>query len=217
MRSRRQTPWTWPGAAVAAGLVACVATATGCAVKAGDGTSNSYVIVDSLLGASGAAATVFSGTIASDVETIVTREIGGQMQTVSTVFEDIGQVTFRLGLRDPGTAATPTAPTTSNFVTLTRYHVAFTRSDGRNTPGVDVPAPFDGAMTVTVRELPVSASFAIVRAQAKTQAPLVALVGGGAAAAIATIAEVTFTGTDQTGREVTVTGRIGVTFSDWAD
>ncbi|MCK7469888.1 MAG: hypothetical protein MZU95_03085 [Desulfomicrobium escambiense] len=42
------------------------------------------------------------------------------------------------------------APTPVNSVTVTRYHVAFKRSDGRNTPGVDVPYAFDGAATGTI-------------------------------------------------------------------
>jgi hypothetical protein len=56
-----------------------------------------------------------------------------------------------------------------------------------------------------------------VRVQAKIEAPLKALAGGGGAMVISTLAEVTFFGVDQAGREVIVKGRIGVDFADWAD
>jgi hypothetical protein len=59
--------------------------------------------------------------------------------------------------------------------------------------------------------------FSIVRAQAKLERPLVTLRGGNGALVISTIADVTFFGKDQTGRDVTVTGSISVNFADWAD
>ncbi len=57
----------------------------------------------------------------------------------------------------------------------------------------------------------------LVRIQAKDEAPLKQLVNGGGAIAISAIAEVTFYGADQAGREVSAVGRIGVTFADWGD
>jgi hypothetical protein len=59
--------------------------------------------------------------------------------------------------------------------------------------------------------------FVLVRVQAKLEAPLAALSGLGGATVISTLAEVTFYGRDQTGREVAVTGTISVNFADWAD
>jgi hypothetical protein len=120
-------------------------------------------------------------------------------------------------MKDPGSETTPTRPSTTNFITVTRYHVQYLRSDGRMTPGVDVPYPFDGGLTVTVTDSGASASFTLVRVQAKGEAPLKALANGGGANTISTIAEVTFYGADQAGHTVSVTGRINVTFSDWGD
>jgi hypothetical protein len=92
------------------------------------------------------------------------------------------------------------------------------RADGRNTPGVDVPYPFDGAATVTVPpDGTAELNFTLVRIQAKLEAPLAALQGMGGAIAISTIANVTFYGRDQVGNEISATGSIGVTFADWAD
>ena len=63
----------------------------------------------------------------------------------------------------------------------------------------------------------VTVPFNLVRVQAKLEAPLKGLTGLGAAVVISTLADVTFYGRDQTGREVSVTGTIGVNFADWAD
>ena len=64
---------------------------------------------------------------------------------------------------------------------------------------------------------PASAQVTIVRVQAKEEPPLKALIAGGGARTISTIAEVTFFGTDAVGRPVSVTGYLNIDFSDWAD
>ena len=183
-----------------------VSVAGGCGKGQLQGTSNSFVIINSL------------------VEGTNTKEQFGDVQTivkvnnepVPTVFEDNAKVSFSLGLKDSG-LTNATKPSDVNFVTFTTYHVDFVRTDGRNTPGVDVPYGFDGGLTVTVGEGTTDATFTIVRIQAKQEAPLKALIGGGGAYSISTIANVTFFGTDQTGRAVNVTGRLNVNFADWGD
>src|SRR5262249_43312333 len=138
--------------------------------------------------------------------------------TSPTVFEDPGRVMMHLALVDPGTADKPAAPSPSNSITFTRYHINYVRSDGRNTPGVDVPYPIDGGMTISVNGGSVSIGhFSAVRAVAKDDAPLKALSGGGGQGFISTIAEITFYGTDQAGRAVSVMGRLNVDFADWGD
>ena len=169
------------------------------------GTASSYLIVNSLQGSSGAAPDEIGGTLFSDVLTVV--------DDVPTIFSDSGLVEFQLGLKDAGPPGNPNQPTTNNAITVNRYRVQFIRADGRNTPGVDVPYPFDGAFTVTVLD-GASASFTIVRHQAKREAPLSALRDGGH---ISTIAEVTFFGHDQTGREVSATAQISVNFGNFGD
>ena len=182
------------------------------------GTASSYLIVTSLAAASGATPTNFSGVLPSDVITNVKTTLGDdQVVFVPTVFEDLGQVSFDLALKDPGTTTSPTRPSSANFITINRYRVDYIRADGRNTPGVDVPYGFDGAVTLTVTGSGSAATFTLVRNQAKSEAPLAALAGGGGAMVISTIARVTFYGTDQAGRAVTVTGQIGVNFADWGD
>jgi hypothetical protein len=170
------------------------------------GTASSYLIVDRLEAASGAEPERFGGDLHSDVLTI--------KDGASTIYADPGRVGFRLGLKDPGSPASPNAPTSNNVITVTRYHVRYIRADGRNTPGVDVPYPFDGAFTVSVSDT-ADAAFTIVRAQSKAEAPLAALRTN--LLVISVIAEVTFFGRDQTGRDVQATARIGIHFANHGD
>jgi hypothetical protein len=196
-----------------AGAAVLTLPISGCTSTQTTGLSPAYLIVNSVLAASGATPDKFGGTLASDVLTIV--QANGT--SAPTVFEDLGQATFTLALKDPGSDATPTRPSPANFITLNRYHVQYLRADGRMTPGVDVPYPFDSGLTVTVTDAGATAAFTLVRVQAKSEAPLKALANGGGANTISAIAEVTFYGADQAGRTVSVTGRVGVTFSDWGD
>lgn len=176
-----------------------------------EGTGNSYLILESLRGVEGQSGDE-TAALRSDVVALVEKTIGGQAVQVETIFEDGGLATFRLAMKDPAGVASP-----SNFITINRYRVVYTRADGRNTPGADVPYPFDGTTTVTVTEGSTTMGFTLVRLQAKQEAPLLALRGGRGAFAISTIAQVTFFGQDQTGRAVSVTGTINVSFADWAD
>lgn len=173
------------------------------------GTSASYLQITQLDAASGAEPEEFDNVLASDVITVTNPDTGA-----TTIWEDNGRVSFTLALKDPGSPGSPASPSGANAITINRYRVRYIRSDGRNTQGVDVPYGFDGAFTVTVTSTS-QATFALVRAQAKAEAPLAALAGNGVI--ISTIAEVTFYGHDQTGREVIVTGNIGVNFANWGD
>ncbi len=55
----------------------------------------------------------------------------------------------------------------------------------------------------------------LVRAQAKLEAPLLALRNQGGQVVLTTIAEVTLFGKDQAGRDVSVQAKISVTFADF--
>jgi hypothetical protein len=152
------------------------------------------------------------------VLTFVKKNINNQQVCVPTVFEDTGRVTVHMQMKDPGSAGSPTIPSQANTVTLTRFHVHYVRADGRNTPGVDVPYDFDGGMQESiVGGNAAIGQIVIVRLQAKEEAPLQALIGGGGARTISTIAQITFYGTDAAGRDVQATGNIEVDFSDWGD
>lgn len=205
------------GSMVALVLVVAAAGAVGCGQQNTEGRSPSYLIVESLQGASGATPGTYAGSLDSDVVTNVKTTVGDQEVLQATVFEDIGQVKLRMALKDGGNGMAVASPTPVNAVTVTRYHVDFKRSDGRSTPGVDVPYGFDGAATGTIGADGAVLSFVLVRAQAKLEAPLRALRSNGGAIVISTVAEVTFYGTDQNGNTVSVVGMISVNFADWGD
>lgn len=183
-----------------------VMASVSCGSMTREGTASSYLVIAALEGASGAEPGEFGGDLESDVVTVVDGN--------SSIFADSGRVTLVLALKDPGPSGSPLTPTPANAITVDRYRVRYIRSDGRNTQGVDVPYGFDGAFTATVFD-ETEVSFTLVRAQAKAEAPLAAL--SSSFLLISTIAEITFYGHDQTGREVITTGRIGVHFGNWGD
>ena len=160
------------------------------AIRTGQGSS--YLVMTTLQGANGV-----------PVHSDVVSDTGG-------IIDDVGTAAFTLQMKD-----VLNSPTPNNAITLTQYHVEFVRSDGHNVQGVDVPYAFDGGVNLTISGSG-SAGFTIVRVQAKLEAPLKALRGLGGSVAISTVARVTFYGHDQTGREVSVTGNLEVTFADWA-
>lgn len=182
------------------------------------GSSPAYVIIDSMLGASGAEPDRFGSPLLSDVQTIVETQVNGTTVRVATFYNDLAQVQMRVGLKNPGTTLNPTTPSPTSAITFTRYRVDFRRADGRNTQGVDVPFSFDGATTMTVpAEGQVRFAIEVVRNQAKLESPLINLRQGGGAILISTIAEITFYGRDQVGNEVVATGQMSVNFGDFAD
>jgi hypothetical protein len=181
------------------------------------GRSPSILVVDSLIAASGATPDQLGVPLLSDVQVMVEQTVGGTPQLVPTFFNDVGEATLRIILKDPGALGAEANPTALNAVTITRYRVVYRRTDGRNTPGVDVPYPFDGGVTATITESPSGIAFEIVRHQAKLEQPLRAMVGLGGRMFISTLADVTFYGRDLAGNDVQATGTINVNFSDFAD
>jgi hypothetical protein len=206
----RQAPLRVISRTVALGLCAVLCGSCGSVVRQGRGSS--YLIVDTFSASSGAKSSEVGNVLQSDVITMVKGPDGNYH---STFFEDTGFVTLRLAMKD---VTSPLDPTTNNEITITSYHVKFTRADGRNTPGVDVPYGFDGGVTGTVKTgATLSLNFVLVRGQAKLEAPLEALRGLGGQVMITTIAEVTFYGRDQAGNQVSVSGTITVNFADFGD
>jgi len=177
------------------------------------------LVVDSLQairGSTSAGGTATS-TLVSDVFTLVTA--GGTCTTTNpcpTIFQDSGQMSLHLVLKDIGQPGTTLDPSTNNAVTISRVHVTYRRTDGRNQEGVDVPYAYDTATTATITGTSVvSFSFPLVRIQAKQEPPLLALRSNGVF--ITTIADVTAYGQDLVGNAVSATGSIEITFGNMAD
>lgn len=201
-----------------AGLLAVIGVSTSCGDVVRQGRSPVYLVIDTLLGvAGGGTAGTPSGHLLSDVLGSRTSPAPCTSSTpCPTVFNDTGTAALRLSLKDLGTANAPTAPTSNNEVTISRYRVAYRRSDGRNAQGVDVPYAFEGAATGTVpKGGTLALTFELVRHVAKQESPLAQLVYN--SSIITTIADVTFYGRDQVGNEVNVTGSIQIDFGNFGD
>jgi hypothetical protein len=197
------------------GLAAIVAVSASCGDVVRNSRAPAYLIINTLEGARGSTPGTFGTTLISDVITNVTTPPPcAADRPCPTVFGDLGRAAFKLALRDPGTVLNPNAPSTANAITLSRYHVSYRRADGRNTPGVDVPYAFDGAVTGTVSDT-LSIGFSLVRLVAKQESPLAQLRSNGVF--ITALADVTFYGHDQVGNEVTIMGTIQVDFGNFGD
>lgn len=145
------------------------------------------------------------------VSSFVTRPLDSN---VGLSLRDRGQVVLRQILRDPGAPGAPAAPTALNDITVTEYDVRYRLANGRDTPGVDVPFPIRGGLTLTVLGTGTgTAEFDLVRVIAKAEPPLAALKN--TAVVLTVIADVTFYGRDQAGHAVSATGAVQINFGDF--
>lgn len=199
-------------------IAAIGAVTASCGDVVRTGRAPVFLVLESLKATAGGTT---SGTAASflqsDVQRLVTTPLPCSVASpCATVFNDSGVAAFHLSPKDIGGSTVATAPSSNNDVTISRYHVSYRRSDGRNTPGVDVPYGFDGAVTITVPATgAASTGFELVRTIAKTETPLAQLVAN--PTIITTIAEVTFYGRDLVGNEIQATGTIQIDFGNFAD
>lgn len=195
---------------------ACLIASASCGSELIRGSRSPVYLV--IMGVQGASGNIGGGGLAgnsllSDVVVLVDELINGRTVRRETVFNDNVTVTVRALEKNQSATLS-----TTNIVSLTRYRVNFRRSDGRSTPGVDVPYGFDGGLSRTFSpgEI-VDVSFVIVRHQAKLEPPLMQLRGLGGLGFISTTAEITLWGRDQNGNELTATAFMDVHFGDFGD
>jgi hypothetical protein len=195
------------------GLGALVLTSASCGDVARTGRAPVYLVIDRLEGSAGGREQGEpSGTLRSDVQTLIVESPCSEESPCPSVFNDSGIVALRIVPKDIGVVA----PSANNEVTIRRYRVVYTRADGRNTPGVDVPSGFEGGLTGTVPASGgVELGFELVRHVAKEQAPLAQLISS--PRIITTTAEVTFYGEDRVGNDISVTGSILIEFGNFGD
>jgi hypothetical protein len=189
-----------------------------CGDVARQGRSPMFLVIDSLTAVRGGGKdTTASNVLLSDVITNVTTPAPCTATApCPTIFDDMGSVTLRLSPKDVGTTGIGNTPSTNNQVTINRYHVTYRRTDGRNTPGADVPYAWEGAATGTIPATGTATlGFEVVRHVAKEEAPLVQLKSS--STVITTIADVTFYGRDQVGNDISVTGSIQIDFANFGD
>jgi hypothetical protein len=199
------------------GLAALIAASVSCGDVVRQGSSPVYLVIDLLQAIRGGPTVgTASSTLTSDVITNVVNPLPcSTAAPCPTIFGDSGTVTLRAPLKDiGGTAAL--APTTNNEVTINRFRVEYTRADGRNTQGVDVPFAFDAAVTGTITANGnLTLGFELVRSVAKQEAPLAQLRTS--PNIISSIAKVTFFGVDRVGNAVSVTGQMQIEFGNFGD
>lgn len=153
-----------------------------------------------------------SGSVISDVIRNVTSPAPCTVASpCPTTFNDMATASLGVIMKN-----VTVSPTTNNGVTVTRYRVEYHRADGRNQPGVDVPFPFDGAVTATIAAGSTgTVGFELVRHTAKGESPLVQLITN--PNVISTITTVTFFGTDQVGNDVSASGTLQIDFGNFGD
>ena len=195
-----------------------LAVTAGAAVACGDAVTQSkspmLLVVNTLEAAptGGHGANTFTGNLLSDVIVLATTPAPcSTTSPCATVFNDLGRVTLA---SQPKNIAIQ--PTSNNQVTINRYHVEFIRADGHNTPGVDVPFPFDGSVTGTIPEAgTLTLTFELVRHTAKEESPLAQLANN--PNILHTLARVTFYGQDLVGNAISVAGSMSVDFGNFGD
>jgi hypothetical protein len=167
-----------------------------------DSRSASILRVENILGRDAQGAT--GNFLQSDV-----------VESTGTIRSDSATATLRAETLDPNPML---GESQFNDIVVTRYLVSYSRSDGRNTPGVDVPYPFEGSLSTVVRVGTTAAiSFVIVREVAKIEQPLLRLVDVGAEQVLSCTAKVEFYGQDMANRTVRATGYLTIYFANYAD
>ena len=179
----------------------------GCTATEDDDTTNTFLTIVAMTTTNGG-----TGEEGEDLFSDVCQ--GGGAFPNCTVFNDNATVTIRAQVKD---STHPASINGVNDIVITRYRVTYLRADGRNTPGVDVPFPFDG---VTSFRIPPDGSlvdelFMVVRQQAKLESPLRELAGAGGNVLISTLTQIDFFGRDGAGRDITVRGHVNIVFGDF--
>jgi len=131
------------------------------------------------------------------------------------VTADVAKATLRAALLNP---APLMGASIYNDILVNRYIVNYTRTDNKNTPGVDVPYPIEGMMNVLVRiDQSVEVSFIVVKETAKLEPPLRNLAIGRAEGVLTAIAKIDFYGEDMTKRKVKASGYLTIEFANYSD
>jgi hypothetical protein len=163
--------------------------------------SSSLLIVDSIMGQDA------EGQSANYLQSDVLKE--------DTVFADVAVANVRAATLDP---APLLGASQYNDILLTRYTVSYSRTDGKNTAGVDVPYPFEGSLSALVKVgNTTSVSIVVVREVAKQELPLIRLADGGAEGVLTCTAKIDLYGHDLTNNNVKASGYLTIYFANYVD
>ena len=185
-----------------AGILALVASLSGCAANYTTGNSSTILLI---------VAAVNGGVpLRSDVLT------GG------TIVANSVDLAIAIRFKNPNIATVPQIP---SAVIIERYEIRYRRSDGRGIEGQDVPYSISGNLTAAY-DVKTSGTdpltLEVVRAQAKAEPPLRTLgsVSGtslGGALVVTIFADITIHGRTISGQPVSGTGSLQIDFADYAD
>ncbi|MCX6560472.1 MAG: hypothetical protein NTZ26_08145 [Candidatus Aminicenantes bacterium] len=194
-----------PSVQWAAVLALAVLAAAACNPIENGTTSNTRLIIENLTGLD--LQGIDSQFCRSDV--LVTNSQTG----TATIVADIGKATLSSQPLDPSPIV---GNSTYLDIQLEKIAVSYTRADGHNIPGTDVPYSFEAGLSGTVRVGSLTMlSFTLVREAAKEERPLVTLQGTGDV--LEATATIIFYGKDLSGRAVMATGYLPITFADYAN
>jgi hypothetical protein len=131
----------------------------------------------------------------------------------STVAADAAKVTFAAQVLDPE----PFLGISSySDLFVTHYTVAYSRSDGKNQEGIDIPYSFDGSLSARIQiGAQADVSFVIVRAVSKLEPPLINMAGGRGEGELKATARIDFYGHDAVGNKVKATGYLTIFFANY--
>jgi hypothetical protein len=130
------------------------------------------------------------------------------------VTSDAAKAAFTAELLNPGAAEF----SQYNDIMVTRYVVSYTRSDGKNVEGVDVPYSFEGYLSALVSiGTSTEVNFIVVREVAKLEPPLVGLQDGRGDGVLQVKARVDFYGHDLANKSVTATGYLTIFFANYSE
>ncbi len=168
--------------------------------------SSSLLIVEDI---SGVAA---DGKVANYLESDVVK-----LDTTGNAYvtADPAAVTLGAKLLTPS----PTLGTSQyNDILVDRYVVRYSRSDGKNREGIDVPYSFEGSLSTLIKiDSTTSLSLLVVRAAAKLEPPLLNLGSGRYEGVLQVTAQIDFYGHDMMNKNVHATGYLAIYFGDYAD
>jgi hypothetical protein len=203
--------WPMKGLGVSLCLTLALGIA-GCGTNLGDSTAASIYLRITNVEARAGGFDDFSAFLHSDV---LWQDPQGT--DPSSVFPDTARLTILAIPKNPDFDLWGPV-TVLQDVRLERYDVVYTRADGHNVAGVDVPYPINGPMAADV---PFNGSaqvvFEVVRHAAKQEPPLRNLAFGGGHDILTCIAEITVHGRTGTGEVVVATARLQITFANFGN
>jgi len=190
----------------AALLVAAALALAGCNAVENKTQSNSMLLIDSITGLD------LSGKQASFTQSDVLYV--DPQSGASSIADDVATVVLSAKTIDPD----PILGTSQyENIRLDKFVVSYTRSDGANREGVDVPYSYEAGLSALIEvDGTTTVNFIIVRASAKQEPPLVNLLQPASVGQVLYVtARIDFYGHDIAGKTVTATGYLPVEFSNF--